>query len=394
MYDVIIIGAGPSGLNAAKILAKKNLNVLVLEKKNKIEENIVCTGIVGREVFEEFDISRESILKEINKIKLVSPNLNSIVYRHNHSFAYIVDRKKFDRNLSQEAQSQGVKIEIRNEVVDIIVHKNRIEVLTKIKGKNHKKYFAHVGIIATGLNYKLHRKLKLGYPKDFLHGVQTEIKIDNIDYTHIFVGRNIAPGAFAWLVPVGNNKVRLGLITEKDPMPCFDNLLEKIYSNKIININKSLVQYKAIAQGLVSQTFGERILAVGEAAGQVKTSTGGGIYYGMLCSKIASRVLIERFKEKKFSKEALAEYERLWKKVLQKEILIGYYARKIFSRLNDSQIERIFRIAKTDGVFPMIREKGNFDWHSELILMLIKRLPLLRYIKGKKTTEKRRKNQN
>ena len=70
----------------------------------------------------------------------------------------------------------------------------------------------------------------------------------------------------------------------------------------------------------------------------------------------------------------MSEYEELWKKNLQKEILIGYFARKICSKFSDSVIEKMFQVAQNDGVIPLIREKGNFDQHGKLILALLRRM--------------------
>ena len=75
---------------------------------------------------------------------------------------------------------------------------------------------------------------------------------------------------------------------------------------------------------------------------------------------------------------ALAEYEKLWKRDLRKEILIGYYTRRIYGKLSDMQTEKIFQIAKNDGAIPLVKEKGNFDWHSDLLFALFKRFPLLK----------------
>jgi geranylgeranyl reductase family protein len=380
MYDVIVIGAGPSGLNAAKRLAEGGLNVVVLEKKSEIGIHTVCTGIVGKEAFRGFDLSRDSILMEIKKIKMVSPFGSFLIYQHPTPFAYVVDREKFDKYLADIAQLKGVEIELKNQVMDISVNKNYVEVLTKVKSKCLRKYSAKIAIIATGIDYKLNKKLGLGYPKDFLNGVQAELEIGNVDSTTVFVGKNIAPGAFAWVVPIGEETVRIGLMTVKDPKVCFQHLMEKLYPKKMKDLDKKRIQFKAIAQGLISKTYGDRVLAVGEAAGQVKTTTGGGIYFGLLCSEIASQVVLKRFEEGCFSAKALAEYEKLWKNAIKKEILIGYYTRKICGKLSDFQIEKMFQIAQSDGIIPLIKDKGNFDWHSELIISLMKRIPLLKLI--------------
>jgi len=374
-YDVAVVGGGPSGLNVSKRLAERGLDVLLLERKSEIGTHVICTGILGKEVFQKFDLAGDSVLREIKNVKVVSPYGSSMTYQHPAPFAYVVDRKKFDKYLAQEADSKGVEIELENRVLDIAVNRNDVEVTTKVEGGGLRKFSAKLAVIATGIDTHLNKKLGLGYPKDFLNGAQAEIEIENNDSTAVFVGKNIALGAFAWAVPTADRRVRIGLLTENDPIVCFERLMEKFYPEKTGDLDKKRIQVKAIAQGLVSKSYGDRVIALGEAAGQVKTTTGGGIYFGLLCSEIASEVIMKSYQAGSFKSSRLAEYEKFWKRAIQKEIVIGYYARRIWARLNDMQVEKIFQIARSDGIIPLIRDKGNFDWHSDLILTLIKKFP-------------------
>jgi flavin-dependent dehydrogenase len=178
------------------------------------------------------------------------------------------------------------------------------------------------------------------------------------------------------VVPINGEKVRIGLLTQNDPYGCFNRFIKNFNPKMSADLSEDKIQSRPIAQGLLTKTYGNRVLAVGEAAGQVKTTTGGGIFYGLLCSDLASRVISENIHENCLSADALSEYEKLWKKAIQKEILVGYYTRKICEKLSDSQIENMFQIAKSDGVIPLLRSKGNFDWQSEVIMALAKKAPI------------------
>jgi digeranylgeranylglycerophospholipid reductase len=114
------------------------------------------------------------------------------------------------------------------------------------------------------------------------------------------------------------------------------------------------------------------MLLVGEAAGQVKTTTHGGIYYGLIGSQFAVKTLKEAFKKGDFGPLIMKRYESRWRNTLAIEIKIGYMLRRFFSRLRDEQIEKLFKIAKSNGVMDIVYKKARFDWHSDLIFSLIK----------------------
>ena len=380
--DVAVVGAGPSGLTAARLLAHRGLRVVVFEKKHAVGEQVVCTGIVGREVFDRFDLPRDSILRECRKLTVISPLFSSAVYEHPEDFAYTVDRKGFDRNLMGMAEDKGARIHVSTEILDVVTRQDAITLVLRNNDKKSVRCSARALILATGINYNLHKKIGLGVPKDFLYGAQAEIATDAYDSTHVFVGKDIAPGAFAWVVPAAEGRARVGLMTETAPEEKLRRLLRQCgISEENPDMMTRPPMFRAISQGLVSRSYSDRVLAVGEAAGQVKTTTGGGIYYGMLGAEAAAEVVNRQLNRGDLSRTALSEYERNWKQAIRKEILIGYYARKIWSNMSDGQIEYLFQLTKNDGVAPYLREQGEFDWHGDFIMKFMKKYPFAAFFK-------------
>jgi len=109
---------------------------------------------------------------------------------------------------------------------------------------------------------------------------------------------------------------------------------------------------------------------VGDAAGQVKPTTGGGIYYGLLCADIAVDVLDRAMAGNDFSARTLSEYEKRWKRLLARELRIGRWARRTFERLSDRRMERLFRMVQDSRATESLLNAPDFsfDWHSRLIL--------------------------
>ncbi len=381
MYDVAVAGGGPSGLYAAKLLADRGLRVIVFERKGTVGSDVLCTGIVGKELFREFSLPADSAVKDIQTMNIRMSSGQTLTYTHPAAFAVVVDRRAFDRNMKDAAQRAGAVLELGSSVSSIVVDNDRVGMTVKKTAGASKKIAARMAVLATGNDYQLNKNAGLGYPRDFLFGVQAELPAGVRDVPTVFIGKDVAPGGFGWSVPAGSTE-KIGLISKAEPRTCFRSLLRRFYPETEQALLSQPLRVKTIAQGLVSRSYADRLLVLGEAAGQVKTTTGGGIYYGLHCSRIAAEVILKAFDRGSFQAQWLAEYERLWKQALRKEILVGYYARKLYARMSESHIARLFDLAKTDGIIPLIQDKANFDWQSDLILDLVTRAPVFRILHG------------
>jgi len=384
-YDVIIAGAGPSGLHAARRLAEKGYEVLVLEKKAEVGQDVNCTGIIGRETFERFSLSPESRQRDIQDVRLVSPSGVSIVYRHPKPFACIVDRRKFDRDLARAAEAAGVEIRTGSLVEQVLTGDGGVAVKTgegegEVGGAG--EFRARVAVLATGVHWDLSRQAGLGVPRGRMVGAQVELEAPDADLPTIYAGTEIAAGGFAWGVPTAPGRAKFGLITESDPRGCFHMFaarhIEGVYGSGL----NGDVQYKIIAQGPAIRTSGRSVIALGEAAGQVKTTTGGGISYGLHCAEIAASIIGAGLRRGSAGEIDLREYDRAWRKALLKEIQLGLFARKIWSRLSDAHIESAFRVAQEDGLIPLVQNHGDFDWHSGLIMAFLRQASLSKILGG------------
>ena len=216
-------------------------------------------------------------------------------------------------------------------------------------------------------------------PKEFPSGAQIHIPFHEESWTSVYVGREVAPGSFAWVVPLATGVARIGLLSEKNPAFYLKRLLDRIRPGWRDDIGEKGIDIRPVVQSPLEKSYGNRVLVVGEAAGQIKTTTAGGIYYGLLGADIAVETLDEAFRRNRFTADILSPYDRRWKKAIGEELRFGYYFRKLFSKLTDEQIEELFDRMIQEEILNIAHREAEFDWHKSVILSLFK-LPTVRRV--------------
>ena len=373
LYDVIIVGAGPVGSHVAGKLAGMGYGVVVLEQKEKLGEKVCCTGIIGQECVTSFAIAESVTLKPVNSAKLFSPSGRLLRLWREETQAYLVDRAAFDLAMAARAQDEGAQYVLNSRVGHIEIGADRVR--AEVVHEREKASFeARAVVIAAGFGSRLAERLGLGTVGDFVIGVQAEVPTTGLDEIEVYFGREIAPGFFAWLVPISAQRALVGLMSRRNPAFYLRKLMSSLVAQGKVAPAEVEFSYGGIPLKPPARTYSERLIVVGDAAGQVKPTTGGGIYYGLLCADIAADTLHQTLASNVLSAKSLADYERKWRGKLGRELRIGYWARRLYERLSDGQIDRIFGIIEANGIDDaLLKAEGlSFDWHGEVVLRLLK----------------------
>jgi geranylgeranyl reductase family protein len=372
-YDVLIVGAGPIGSYLSHRLASYGYRVAVFERKEKIGEAVCCTGIIGKECVENFPISNDIILSEAKSASFFSPSGKILRMAKGEVQAYVIWRPDLDQALANTAAEDGAEYflgcnvrDVRLENDGVVVEVKRRQEVENLRGR--------VVVITSGFGSGLPRRLGLGNIADFVTGAQSEVTTGELDEVEIYLGQRLAPGFYAWLVPTWKGKALVGVLTRHNSGSYLRSFISELSSLGKITSTAGEMTCGGIPLCPLPQTYDERVLVVGDAAGQVKPTTGGGIYYGLLCAEIAAKMLSRALPADELSARQLAPYEKEGKKKLSRELQVGYHARKLYEKLNDEQIDRIFDLVESNHIHESILEAEDFsfDWHADLILRMLR----------------------
>jgi len=382
-YDVAIVGGGPVGGYVAKHIASEGFNVAVFEEHKHIGEPVKCAGLVTPRVFDVLGMSPKHIVQ--NKIKgahIHSPSDHILTIGGDKVHALAIDRSRFDKEIINSSEDAGAKIFLANKITSAQRHEGCVSLTTS----QNNDIICKLLIGADGPYSKIRDRFGLPQPKEMLQGIGAEITGVSLDpdFVEIFVGKDIAPGFFAWVVPTNakGNEARAGLCVNHNaihpPKYYFSHFLDHVHSSPYLG-QAHIRTYigGAVPLGPLKQTYGANLMLVGDAAAQVKPTSGGGIYTGLLCARHCSSVALGALEKNEFTQKALKKYHKLWSAEIGRELNLGMKFRALFTRLTDKQMDKYIQKFQNPEIIDIISTYGDIDYPSKLVKPLLKKTPSL-----------------
>lgn len=364
IYDACIIGAGPSGLSTALSASTKKAEVVVLEEHEEVGLlNSRCGGLVSERCIRslKLDVRGEYVLNKVSEAVVHSPSGLLLDIKLGGE-CLVLDRIAFEKSLASKASNENAEIHVKVKAKKLSFYGSHVEVHTTGGVFKSKIVVDAGGALSVFTPSVLGLKPSLKKP---IPSVQAEVKIKNLnpDEVHVFLGRNVAPGFFGWIIPTDSSIARVGLACEHgNPTVFLKNLLEKLKAGEIYRITK----WPIMTGGPLPKTSNVRFLSVGDAAGQSKPTTGGGIFTGTLCGSIAGAVIARMVEED--LEDAPRLYEETWRKFLGYEFKLQSLYRRIFRILDDKTLDYAILFLK-DSCWKSLED---FDYHSRSIEGLLK----------------------
>jgi len=370
--DLAIVGAGPGGLYAAVQALQRGLTVHVFDKKTEIGVPVKCGEYFpvkkemeyllpsAGEYMHVFDVPAEAVDNVCKTIRVISPKGRVFEFEFE---SYVLDRTRLEQRVAKKVSDLGGMIELGSPV-DLFEHDGEV-----IVGKNRSEGIrAKVVIAADGFpstvarsagiltqDYLTPNNVAINY-EYFMTGLGVDQKV-----TEMYFGTGFAPGGYGWIIPKGNRtaNVGIGIRTPYSKRNDGKSYLEYFLHQCDLTRGKleGGVAGRMIADvlpvdGPLRRTYSDHVMAVGDAAGMVMPTNGGGISTAMITGEIAGQIAAEHIRRG----IPLSEYERRWKEVLGREMYVSTKLRRLadpFMR-NDVLFHLVMRFLGTNGIKDVI----------------------------------------
>ena len=386
-WDVIIVGAGPTGGRTATHLASLGHSVLMLEEHSEIGRPFQCAGLVTPKALHEVGLY-DSILEEIDGARIHGPNGSLVpVGTDGKLRTYVVCRKKFDQGVVQQAMEAGASLWLNTQPRSAETTQDGVSLKIESNGEE-RELKCKLLIGCDGAHSWTRRYFKMGRPKEMMIGFQAEVLgYQGTDrWLEMYSGSEIAPGFFAWVIPSGFGSHRIGIWSTPERLngrsveQCYDDLLQHpLWKERFQNIKEIARFCGPIPSGMVKKTVGNRIMLLGDAAGMAKPTTGGGIGPGFkqikgILEPLSKAIFEDKLSEKNLNKITSKHFQSMKKDQDKARLLRNL----LVSDVEDNELDKHFENFSQPDVLELINEIGDIEKPVPLGLALVKKVPAFR----------------
>ena len=360
MRKVAIVGAGTSGLIAARDLASYGIESTVYEQKERLGYPQKASGIISINGLNELNIAySKAVTNTLYGANIHAGNTTMHILSKKPQ-AHVLDRIKLNEICYEESLRKGA-----------VVRKG-MRVDPRMLDELHKE---NIIVGADGALSLVAKHFNMGAIKSYIvtYKAEFEVEVENRRMVELFFDNKIAPGFFAWLCPNSDEVMEVGIgIDSKygNSKSAFDKFLKLEKVSRYLRNAKMLEGYASIIPKETTRKVVDEkkaVLLVGDAAGQVKPTTGGGVVFGGNAAMIAAEVIRDYVRDGK----SLRRYGQRFRKNFGKDIILHRMINRVYANLDVRGIELLINISKTFGLENFFSEHGDMDRPSLMLKRFI-----------------------
>jgi digeranylgeranylglycerophospholipid reductase len=350
-YDVVVIGAGPGGSNAARVAAEEGLSVLLMEKRQEIGAPKRCGEGLSVGGIRNIGLTPDPrwAVNEIRGASVYAPNGRCVAVRYPDTIGYVIERKIFDKHLAIRAARAGAKVLAKTAAKGLIIEDGYVKGVRYTRFGKEYEVKAKIVIAADGVESKVARWAGINTTNklvDIDAGFQYEmvVELEEPDMLELYFGSKIAPRGYVWIFPKGKDVANVGIGIGGKEQGVAKKYLDAFIESRADLRHGSIIEVNAggIPVGdPIEKLAANGLMIVGDAAHQVNAIHGGGIHEASVAGRIAGKVAAEAVRSGDVSEARLMEYDRRWRRergrVLHKIVKL----RRTIEKLNDDDLNML-----------------------------------------------------
>ncbi|MEM0201078.1 MAG: NAD(P)/FAD-dependent oxidoreductase [Candidatus Micrarchaeaceae archaeon] len=353
---VFIIGAGTAGLILARELSRRGIETTVFDQKRKPGTPVTASGIISINGLKSIKTEYESAVTNILYGARLHAGKSVMNIKAKKPIAFVVDREKFSNILISEAKEAGTELLLGKRISE-----NEIELLSK------------EGILvgADGAVSTVAKHFNMGNVESYVltYKAEYETILDDTQSVDLFFDKEISAGLFGWLCPNSKSILEVGIginpgkYNSRAAFQKFisnNNIDNKLKNTTLLNEHASIIPMK-LRKKIVDEK--NNVILVGDSAGQVKPSTGGGIVFGGNAAIIAAEIIQKHLQ----NKTSLKEYEKLYKKKFVFDTKVHKLLNNFYSNASEKSLSLTMRVLNNIGMSSFLSEYGDMDSPKTMI---------------------------